>query len=278
MFTYPIPFTEALASRTVRQLLPTSAGSAELARLAPEIRARAFFSARVEDVNFLAWADQLINGIVSPASSPGARQGRTSPLNEAEARTALKEYLAADGYEPEPGTAGGLRDLSSDTRLNLILKQNIDTAAGAGQFAVQNDPDIIDAFPALELYRLEARNEERDWNTRWVHAGGRLYGGRMIARKDDPVWENISAFGTPYPPFDYNSGMWTREIDRTEAEQLGVVQRSTVVEPQPQPSETFNDDFSAAVPKDISPTLADAVKNLLINYIKFEAGRMLLQW
>jgi hypothetical protein len=29
---------------------------------------------------------------------------------------------------------------------------------------------------------------------------------RMIARKDSPIWEALSRFGTPYPPFDFNSG------------------------------------------------------------------------
>ena len=266
---FPIPFAEALASRTIRQLLPTAAGSAELARLAPEIRERAFFSARVEDMNFLARADRFINGIVSPASSPGARPDRASPLNPVEARTALKDYLAAAGYQPEPGTTGGLRDLSSDTRLNLILKHNTDLAAGAGQFAVQNDPDIIDAFPALELIRREAREEERDWHSRWAAAGGHLYAGRMIARKDDPIWTDISAFGTPYPPFDFNSGMGTREIDRAEAEALGVVKRSTVVEPQ---TRGLNEKIEINFPQDISSGLADILQTVF----ETAAGKIIL--
>jgi hypothetical protein len=41
-----------------------------------------------------------------------------------------------------------------------------------------------------------------------MQAGGQIFGGRMIALKSDPIWTAISAFGTPYPPFDYNSGMW----------------------------------------------------------------------
>lgn len=258
IFSKPIPFAEAIASRKVRKILPTAAGSAEIARLEPEIREFSVFSAKVEDANFLARADRLINGIVSPASSPGA-PGRSSPFNEAEARTMLKEYLASIGYQPDPKKAGGLQDLSSDLRLNLILKVNNDMAAGAGQFAVQNDPDILDAFPCLELYRLEARKEERDWQSRWVRAGGKLYAGRMIARKDDPVWKAISAFGNPYPPFDYNSGMWTEEVSRTEAEQLGVIRRSTVVAPQ---KISFTEGVESAFPQDISSGLAEALKQV----------------
>lgn len=274
LFNSPIPFAEAIASRKVKQLLPTVAGSAEIARLAPEIRERAMFSARVEDANFLARADRLINGIVSPASSPGAGGGRTSPFNEAEARTAIKEYLASIGYQPDEKKAGGLQDLSSDMRLNLIIKTNNDMAAGAGQFTVQNDPDILDAFPCLKLYRLESRKEERDWERRWVRAGGKLFAGRMIARKDDPVWRAISAFGNPYPPFDYNSGMWTEEVSRTEAEQLGVIRRSTVVAPQ---KLSFNKGVEAAFPQNVSTGLADAILEAFKGIAKLQAGKLIME-
>jgi hypothetical protein len=255
IFDKPIPFAEALQSRTVKSLMPTAASAAEIAALDSAIRERAMFSARVEDANFLAKADRLINGIVSPTSSPGAREGRKTPFNEAEARGVLKEYLASIGYQPDK--EGGLQDLGSDVRLNLIIRMNNDMAAGAGQFAVQNDPDILDAYPCLELYRLESREKPRDWISRWRSAGGQIYGGRMIARKDERIWTEISEFGTPYPPFDYNSGMWTREISRREAEEFGVIKRSTVVAPQ---KLSFNDNVKAALPTGNPDLVAEVIK------------------
>lgn len=275
IFDAPIPFAEALAARAVKRLMPTAAGSAEIAKLDPAIRERAMFSARVEDAAFLARADRLINGIVSPSSNKfQVSDSRPSPFNAIEARADLKDYLASIGYAPEAGKEGGLRDLSSDTRLDLILKMNVDMAHGAGQFAVQNDPDILDAFPCLELYRLESRKEEREWTRRWERNGGKLYTGRMIARKDDPIWSAISAFGNPYPPFDYNSGMWTREIDRSEAEDLGVIKRSTVVKPQ---QLSFNKGVEAAMPKDISSGLAEAVLEAFKGYAKLTAGKLIME-
>lgn len=56
--------------------------------------------------------------------------------------------------------------------------------------------------------------------------------GRMIALKDDPIWTEISAFGLPYAPFDYNSGMDLRDIDRDEAEALGLLDSGDVVQPE----------------------------------------------
>jgi hypothetical protein len=274
MFENPIPFKEALAAFAARRLMPTAAGSAEIAQLAPAIRERAFFSAKVEDANFLAQADRLIGGIVSPSSAIGSVPGRASPFNAIEARAAMQDYLKSVGYSVDPAKAGGLQDLSSNTRLDLILKMNTDMAQGAGQFTVQNDPDILDAFPCLELYRLESRKEERNWNSRWVRAGGRLFGGRMIATKDDPIWEEISAFGNAYPPYDYNSGMWTREIDRGEAEDLGVIKRSTVVQPQ---TLSFNKGVESAFPQNISKGLAEAVLEAFRDFAKYSAGKLIME-
>lgn len=258
LFDTPIPFAEALKARAVKRLLPTSAGSAEIATLAPQIREHAFFSAKVEDANFLARADRLINGIVSPASAQGSVAGRQSPLNAVEARAELKRYLASVGYQPEK--QGGLQDLSSDLRLDLIIKTNTDMAHGAGQFIRQNDPDILDDIPCLELVRDEERKEKRDWISRWRAHGGQLYGGgRMIARKDDPIWSAISEFGNPYPPFDYGSGMGVESVFRDEAEKLGVIQRSTVVAPQ---ELAFGTGREVAFPQGISNGLAESLKQV----------------
>jgi len=260
IFDKPIPFAEAIASRKVKKLLPTSAGSAEIARLAPAIRERAMFSAKIENANFLAKADRLINGIVSPSSAQGSVPGRESPFNAVEARAELKRYLASISYQPDPKKAGGLEDLSSDTRLDLIIKMNTDMAHGAGQFARQNDPAILDDIPCLELVRDEERKEKRDWIARWRSHGGKLYGGgRMIARKDDPIWSAISEFGNPYPPFDYNSGMGVESVFRDEAEKLGVIKRSSVVEPQDIP---FDNEREVAFPQNIGSGLADALKQV----------------
>jgi len=259
LFDAPIPFAEALAAFSARKILPTAAGSAELARLAPSIREQAFFSAKVQDVQLLSQADRMIGGVISMADGRGTVSGRKSALSADEVRGELKEYLRTAGYVSPDGKQGGLQDLSSDRRLNLIIKMNNDMAAGAGQFAVQNDPDTLDAFPCLELYRLESREVPREWKDRWVRAGGRLYGGRMIARKDDSIWSAISRFGTPHPPFDYNSGMWTEEVSRTEAEDLGVIKRSTVVAPQ---AVSFDKTREVDFPQNISSGLAESLKQV----------------
>ena len=84
-------------------------------------------------------------------------------------------------------------------------------------------PGAFAAFPGQELIRVRERKEKRDWATRWKNAGGQFYNGRMIALRDDPIWERISVFGNPFPPFDWGSGMGVRAVSRRDSIALGVV-------------------------------------------------------
>lgn len=255
LFSAPIPFAEAIAYRTAQKILPTAAGSAEIAQLGAEIRERALFSARTTNAGYLAKMDRLLTQMVSPASQYAA--GGTA-IDPATFRLQMRAELAKLGYEPEK--PGSLQDLGSDARLDLIAKMQLDQAYGYGQHVKAQDPDLLDLWPAQEFVRVESRKVERlDWTRRWLAAGGSLPGGRMIARKDDSVWTNLSRFGTPYPPFDYMSGMGLRDIRRDEAEQLGVVKRSTIIKPD---DRTFNKDVEAAMPSGISQALKGALQQL----------------
>lgn len=254
LFDRPIPFAEAIASRKAKKILPTTAGSSELAELAPEIRERAMFSARTANAGYLAKMDRLLTEMTSPATR--AARGE-SAIDAGTFRLQMREELAKLGYQPEEGKAGGLQDLGSDRRLNLIIKMQTESAYGYGQHVQGQDPDLLDLWPCQELIRVESRKNEREWHTRWTAAGGRS--GRMIARKDDPIWSTISRFGTPYPPFDYMSGMGLRDVRRSEAEKLGVIKRSDII----QPDETrLTDNVEAAMPKGISSGLATALKQV----------------
>jgi hypothetical protein len=236
------PFREALESSSLRSLLPTDLSSAQLSTIAPEILERAFFSARVINTHFLQLAHDRISALAR-GLSPGPGQYTSVPS----ARADLKELLDSINYTPaDPADAGTIKDLRTDNRLNLILDTNTRMARGYGQHIQGQDPDILDSWPAQELIRIHDRKEPRDWLVLWQAEGGQLYGGgRMIARKDDPIWENISAFGLPYPPFDFNSGMGLADIDRIEAETLGVLTPEDKITPKPR---GFNTDLQISMP------------------------------
>ena len=192
-------------------------------------------------------------------------------------RWKLKEALKEISYDPyaQPGVAGTIKDLSSDARLNLIIQMQTDSAWGFGKFMRDQDPAALDAAPAQELFRLESRSEPRNWPLRWMNAGGQFYdGGRMIALKNDPIWEEISAFGQPYPPFDYGSGMWVRDILRPEAVRLGLIEPDEIVEARDIPG--LNKGLQASV-KGISPGLQESILDSMGDLADFIDGVLYLK-
>ena len=236
IFKTPTPWKEAIGSRDLKQVMPTDLSSAELSQLPAQLRERAMFSARTMYADYLQQVNDLITRIVSPE---GAKPGEY--MNPATARLEMKETLQSLGYQPDPVKRGTLQDLSSDARLNLIVTTTPEMAQGFGNWFSSQDPSALEAFPAQELYRLEEREQHRPWRTRWSEAGGILYNERMIALKNDPVWEAISDFELPYPPFAFGSGMWVRDISYAEAAELGVI---TSPDEIPDPDKRgFNDDL-----------------------------------
>jgi hypothetical protein len=281
MLTEPKPFEQAVASIRGRRRLPTLLGSRDLSRLGPAIRNRALVLARVTEAEVLDKVDRSILRLVS-----GASTGPGDYTNPAVIRTELKQLLSEIDYQPDPERVGTISDLRTDARLNLIIDTESKLAQGRGQYAQASDPDSLAVFPAAELVRVESRRTPRGfvrrkevlvevepdhWKRRWQSNGGQLFEGRMIARLDDPVWEKISRFGLPHAPFDFNSGMGTKLIKRSEALRLGVIERGDLVTPAPQetpeqlasvPAPEVGSQFSAVL-QQIGFSLRDGMLSLL---------------
>jgi len=228
-FARPTPFKAALDSTAVKRILPTSLKSAELSEIHASILERARFSAQTTNAHYLTKIDEVIDKVLQPVEVIRAGERVTEGMSMIDAKRELEATLKAIDYTP--ARAGTIEDLGSDARLNLVVDTNVRMAQGYGNFAQGMDPDILDAFPAQELYRAEDRMVPREWMARWDEAGGQIFDGRMIALKTDPIWEDISAFGLPYPPYDFNSGMDVQDVDRQEAEDLGVMEPGELVEP-----------------------------------------------
>lgn len=256
IFAAPLPFLEALEARAVRQLLPTELRTLLLQSIPAELRERAMFSAGVTNAQFLQEAHDGIEALTS---------GTT---DQATVRAALKQLLDRLGYKPAEGEEGSLTDLSSDRRLNLILDTNVQQAQGYGAWKQEQDPAVLDQWPAQELVRVIDSKEKRDWASRWAEAGGLFFGGRMIALKNDPIWQKLSRFGTPYPPFDFNSGMDVSDIDRDEATALGLISDDIQIAPQ---DRDFNSDLQAT-PEVNSAALKEALSESLSGVAQFVGG------
>lgn len=256
IFPEPLPFRDAIESRAVRQILPTDFRTRLLNDIPAELRERAMFSAGVTNAEFLQRTSDSVDMLLD---------GKTDRATQ---RAELKKLLQRLDYKPAEGEEGTLTDLSSDRRLNLILDTNLQMAQGYGRWKQGQDAAILDQWPAQELIRVIDSEVPRNWAQRWADAGGTFYGGRMIARKNDPIWQKISRFGLPYAPFDFNSGMDVEDIDRDEAIELGVIDRDTAIVAQ---SRDFNTDLQAT-PEVRDAALKEALSENLAGLARFIDG------
>jgi hypothetical protein len=255
----PLPFQQALDALTVKSPLPTSASSRALEQLPAQLARRATFSARTNSAWYVSRIADVTESLTAGLSR--AQGGMSKP----QAMQALRDALKQLGYHP--GTAGieprSIQDFSSDRRLKLIVDTNVDLAQGYGHHTAGQDPVILDAFPCQELVREINSRVKRPWTSIWERAGGRIYAGRMIALKNDPVWTRISRFNLPYPPFDFNSGMGVRDISRREARDLGV---AGIEQPQAPAPMSLNSDLAASPPqrhRDLLAALRDQLGDLV---------------
>lgn len=268
----PMPFEAALRSLARRKTLPTSLDSAGLRQLGANFHRKSLVSARTLMTDLIDGYKSRVATILNPQDitrpdrvTPDNPEGRVQVgLDVATARMQIRELQASLGYSPDPDQAGTITDLSSDARIDLVLRTNTQLAQGAGHFIRANDPELIDLWPAQELYRLEPRDKERNWEQRWIiaaqvandpKAAGALGNhGRMAALKSSGIWQAIGdgaggytdTLGNPYPPFAFSSGMWVRELSRDEAEDLGLITADQVAQPNPLDlSELFSQEVAA---------------------------------
>ena len=224
-----------------KALVGSNLDSSQWNQIQAGFRNRAFFSSRVAEVNILA-----------------AMRERVAKYAEGETdlskiRMMIRDDLRRANYAPEPGQENTIHDLFSQARLDTIVKTNVAQARGYMQYIEGTSPGAFAAFPAQEFTRIRHSNTPRkDWPQRWAKAGGKVYGGKMIALKDDPVWERLSVFGNPFPPFDWGSGMGVLDVDRKTAIRLGLISdeelRGKVQQLRQKPVPDFNANLQATVP------------------------------
>jgi hypothetical protein len=86
---------------------------------------------------------------------------------------------------------------------------------------------MLHTSPAQELIICSV--ESTDWPRRWLDVGGQFFAGRMIALKSDLIWQQISDFGYPVPPFAGYSRATVQDVQREHAIAFGLLERDTVV-------------------------------------------------
>lgn len=244
-----MPFEEAMKSLAKRKVLPTNLGTAELRALGNQFHRQNFTSAKTLIEDLLQGYKQKVEDILNPRTTTSADGSpRTEGMNHATARLQIRELQQSLGMGVTDGS-GPITDLRSDARINLVLKTNVELAQGAGQKIQGNDPAVLEAFPCWELVRFtEPKGQRRNWPNRWRIAAQdsgdsdalRVLEetGRMVARKDSPIWSSLGssrlfddALDTDFTPLAFNSGMWMQNVAYDDAENLGLADLQTKIEP-----------------------------------------------
>jgi len=215
------PLQDAIAKLDAKTPVAVALASAEWERMPLALRERAQFSAQVASV-------KALGGIQT-----GLADALRLTTNRSEFIAKVRALAESEGIETTDEKGWGtVRDIRSQARLGLIFDQQTQSAYGYARWQGGQDPALLAEFPAQRLVRNEARRVPRDWGERWAAAGAAVgwqgaLQDQMVALKNSPIWAKLSRFGTPWPPFDFGSGMGVEDVDVDEAESLGLLGAGT---------------------------------------------------
>jgi len=268
------PIQDAIERLRSRVPVASKIRTKDWAQVPVGLRDRAQFSAGVDTVQTLQGFGEELDRWATLGREDPVRAFRDRSKFVAEARRKLGAA---------PGDTGDLRDITSRRRQELIYDFQTADAAEFARMKISSDPDVLDAFPAMEFLRIENRRVPREeWPERWVAAcqaagderalAAYRSSGRMIALKGSRVWIELSRFRKPWPPFEFGSGMGTEDLGRDDAEELGLINRS---EQPPSPDLEYNKELKASV-ENLDPDLQAKLKEWFGDQIKIEEGTA--QW
>jgi hypothetical protein len=233
------------------------------------LRERAFFSSRVENARFLQRGRDWINDFL--ASNRETVVGPDGVAREAlklggRARFVdlMREFAIREGMDDlvPPEDRGGLKDITSQKRLELIFNTQVQQAHGFGYRQQGMQPDVLDAYPAQRFVRVQDVKEPRGWHAQFENG---------VWLKTSPIWRAINQdFGTPHAPFGWGCGHDVEDVSREEAEELGLLRPGEAVTP---PKEDFNDGLQASA-EDVEPELLNKMKSAFGDQIEVSEGKI----
>lgn len=265
LFSQPIPLRAAIDKLESRDPVRSYMRTKEWADMPLAARDRAFFSAGVPYADFLDTAKgKLLDSLAMRKEAVAKGEAfvdRSSFIGD------MRKLVLARGYG-EGADPTDLQDLASRARLGLIYDMQVGFATGFARYQTDQSPDLLDTFPAQELLPSTARVPREDWNRRWIAAGGQVIDDRIVGLKTDPAWERLSIFGLPYPPFDFGSQRELMDIDREEAEALGLLSPGERLQPS---VARLNDKLQASL-RNLDPDTRETLASLFGDKIAFKGN------
>lgn len=272
-FTQPIPYREAIERLGSRTVVAAGLDSQDWAfRVPTELRDRAFFSSRIESARFLQDTKTLLGDWLA-----GARETITLPNGETTTRLTVasraefvqeaRRFAVANGLGPlDPRDAGTIKDITSQKRLNLIYDIQTQAAHDYGYWKQGLDPAVLNEFPAARFIREREVKQKRI-----IHAQNE---GVVRLKSDVDYWvamnsPSFGGFGVPYGPWGFSSGMGVEDVDRDEAERLGLLQPGEAVE---SPEARWNERLRAST-TNLEPDVQAFLKSELGDQVEIRDGQ-----
>jgi len=264
-FIAPIPFSEAIRKLGNQSVVGSTFTSSEWQDVPAALRDNAFFSSRIESARFLQRAQDALGDFLA-ANRTTAENGE--PMLATGSRAAfvsqMQEFLAKEGVVR---TSGDVRDIISEKRLGLIFDIKTRQAQDFGYWLQGMDPDVLNEFPAMRFIRVQDVHEPRQLHERFQD---------QVYLKTDPIWwlEINKDFGTPYGPWGWGCGHDVEDVDRDEAEKLGLLKPGQKLSLAPlQKFLNLNHSLQASV-KTLAPELVEKLKQEFGDRIVMEEDAM----
>lgn len=213
-FVKPLTFAEAQAALGERHPVTSTLNSAKWADVPVGLRQRAFFSSEVENVRFLQRAQDFLGNFLA-----GTREenGALKAGGRAQFVKQMMEFAVQEGMGPlDPREAGTIKDIRSQRRLELIFDTNVEQAQQFGYWKQGQDADVLDAFPAQRFIRERTVAKPRKYHEAALN--------EVRLKSDLPFWLALNPdFDVPWGPWGFGSGCGVEDVDREEAEALGLL-------------------------------------------------------
>jgi hypothetical protein len=271
-FTKPIPFEEAVERLGAKTVAGAKLDTAAWQRVPLALRERAFFSAKVEDARFLAdlkgWLQDFQTSAREDVPQPDGttvtalKVGSRAQFVELARRKALA--LGLDRVV-DPEQRGGLQDITSERRLGLIFDVQTEQANSFGDWQQGMDADVLNEFPAWRFIRVGEPQAPRPVHQAHVNEVRLKTDLEFWRAMNDP---SFGGFGVPWGPWGFGSLMDTEDVDRGEAESLGLLQPGQRLEPA---TRDFNEGLKASV-RSLDEQLQAWLQAQLGDSVKLEDG------
>jgi hypothetical protein len=234
-FVKPHLFQEAVEKIGARSPIGSKLTSAEWRDVPVALRERAMFSSQVENVRFLQRARDGIHDFLTASRD----ESGALAMDRQRFVKLMSEFALKEGMGPLEGDSrsSSLQDITSQQRLELIFDTNVRAAQDFGNWKQGMDPDVLNEFPAQRFIRVIEVDEPRDWHSQFE--------GGVWLKSDVAAWSRINQdFGVPWGPWGWGCGHDVEDVDRNEAEALGLIQPAQRAEPA---LTNFNERLQASV-------------------------------